>query len=77
MTRYRPGTQELRCQHDGTISAHVLPSHVQLSLVALVAAERLERCMLLEDGGKALCVLDANIVVEEIGRHQCPLGVVL
>ena len=70
----RPVGDYLGRQHDSTISAHLLAAHVQLCLVALVAAERFERGMLLQDRRKVVRLLGADVVVEEIGRHQRPDG---
>ena len=70
----RPIGDYLRRQHDRAISAHLLAAHVQLGLVTLVAAERLQRPMVLEDRDEVLCLLGADVVVEEVGRHQCPDG---
>ena len=64
--RQRPIGDYLRRQHDRPISAHLLAAHVELCLVALVATERLQCCMLLEDGGKVLCLLSANVVAKDV-----------
>ena len=56
----------------------LLPAaHVQLRFVAVVAGERLKCCVLLEDRNEVLRLLDADVVVKKIHRHDRPLVVVL
>jgi hypothetical protein len=64
--RQRPVVDDLRGKHDSIRCTVHLAAHVELGLVALVAAERLEGGVLLEDVCKGLGLLYCDVVLEEI-----------
>ena len=64
--RHRPIVDDLRGKHDSIPGAVHLAAHVKLGLVALVAAERLEGRVCLEDGHEVLSLANADAVLEEI-----------
>jgi hypothetical protein len=55
-------------KHNSTSCALHLATHVELCLVAPVAAERLEGGVLLEDANQGLGLIGADVILEEIYR---------
>jgi hypothetical protein len=68
----RPIIDDFRSEHDSARYTQSLVAHVELHLVALVAAERLEGGVLLEDVRESHGLLHADVILKHIYQQYAP-----